>query len=118
LDDDRKAATLNLLVNKQPATGITLHARDLDSLLALLGEARARLAAPVPFQPPQDAGTRDVMVLDPGWRTEPLVHPSLNGITLRLRHPGFGWMTFLLPWHEVKNLGEWLSKTATPPQSS
>jgi hypothetical protein len=59
---------------------------------------------------------RDVMVLDPAWRTEPPVHPSLSGITLRLRHPGFGWLTFLLPWHEVKKLGEWLN-AVNPPAS-
>ena len=59
---------------------------------------------------------RDVLVLDPAWRTETPVHPSLNGGTLRLRHPGFGWLTFLLPWPEMKKLGEWLSNAA-PPQS-
>jgi hypothetical protein len=57
---------------------------------------------------------REVMVLDPAWRTEPPVHPSLNGITLRLRHPGFGWLTFLPPWHEVENLGKWLNDVKAP----
>jgi hypothetical protein len=58
--------------------------------------------------------TRELMVVDPGWRTEPPIHPTLNGVTLRLRHPGFGWLTFLLPWHEAKKLGEWLIKYSEP----
>jgi hypothetical protein len=118
-DTDRKSTTLNLYVNRQPATGITLNVRELETLIAQLGEARARLEEPVAPQPPQpEPGQpmRDVMVLDPAWRTEPPVHPSLSGITLRLRHPGFGWLTFLLPWHEVKKLGEWLN-AVNPPAS-
>ncbi len=117
-DPNRKMTTLNLFVNKQPANGIALSARDLDALIAQLGEARARLEEPVAFAPPQalsGAPTRDVMVLDPAWRTEPPMHPSLGGITLRLRHPGFGWLTFLLPWHEMKSLADWLHKNAGPP---
>jgi hypothetical protein len=119
-DSDRKTTTLNLVVEKQPATKIVLGPRELDTLIAHLGEARARLQESVPFQPPHSqpgVPVRDLMVLNPAWRTEAPVHPSLNGITLRLRHPGFGWLTFLLPWHEVKNLGEWLTRNSSPPQS-
>jgi hypothetical protein len=118
-DADGKTTTLSLFVDKQPANKIVLGPRELDTFIAQLGEARARLQEPVPAQPPHlqpGVRVRDLMVLDPAWRTEGPLHPSLNGITLRLRHTGFGWLSFLLPWHEVKNLGEWL-KNATPPQS-
>jgi hypothetical protein len=118
-DSAHKSTTLNLRVNKEPATAITLNAHELDGLIAQLGEARARLVEPVAPQPPQPQPgqpMRDVMVLDPAWRTEPPVHPNLNGITLRIRHPGFGWLTFLLPWVEVKNLGAWFT-AAKPPTS-
>jgi hypothetical protein len=116
-DADRKTTKLNLYVNKQPATAITLNVHELEGLIAQLGEARANLAEPIAYEPPQPKPglpMRDVMVLNPTWRTEPPVHPNLNGITLRMRHPGFGWLTFLLPWHEVKNLGEWLIKVKPP----
>jgi hypothetical protein len=119
-DTDRKTTILNLFANKQPATTIALNVRELEALIVQLGEARARLEEPVGFQPPQpEPGQpmRDIMVLNPTWRTEPPVHPNLNGITLRIRHPGFGWLTFLLPWHEVKNLGDWLT-AVKPPASS
>jgi hypothetical protein len=119
LDVDRRNATLNLYVNNKPATEIALNVHQLEALIAQLAEARARLDEPVASQPPLPESGRPlryVMVLDPAWRTELPVHPTLNGVTLRLRHPGFGWLTFLLPWHETKKLGEWLA-AAKPPEN-
>ena len=69
----------------------------------------------VPTDAPDVRGARELMVLDPAWRADPQIHPSLNGVTLRLRHRGFGWVTFLLPHHEALALGTWLTKNAQPP---
>src|SRR5690348_13313443 len=108
-----RSPELGIRTDGQPATQVALNARGLDLAIALLGEARAVLKDPVPPAPQQDGNTRELMVLDPRWQTQLPVHPTLNGITLRVRHPGLGWLTFLLPWHEAKSLGEWL-KNSTP----
>jgi hypothetical protein len=115
ISDNKDDVTVDLRSDGRPATEANLGARDLDLAIALLGEARAVLREPVPANPPQDANTREILVLDPAWRTQRPIHPSLNGITLRLRHPSFGWLTFLIPWHEAKSLGEWLTRNCKPP---
>ena len=114
LSDDKSTATVGLMVEGQPTAKVVMNARDLDLAIALLAEARAVLRDPVPPEPPHDPGTREVMVLDPAWRVHKPLHPTLNGLELRLRHPGFGWLTFVIPWHEAKSLGECLSKNSTP----
>jgi hypothetical protein len=112
LSDDRSTATLDLLTNAKPATQIKLEASELDAVLAVLGEARALMRDKVPVAAPDVRGAREVMILDPAWRTTPPMHPSLSGIILRLRHIGFGWLTFLLPHHEAQTLGDWLTRNS------
>jgi hypothetical protein len=114
LNDDKSAVTIDLLTGGKPATEIELQANELDAIIAALGEARATMRDKVSVDAPDVRGTREVMVLDPAWRTNPQLHPSLAGITLRLRHTGFGWLTFLLPHHEARSLGEWLFKNSQP----
>ena len=118
ISDDSSTATVDLRADGRPVTEVVLDARNLDLATALLGEARAMLRSAVPPAPQQDAHTRELMVLDPTWRTQRPEHPTLNGIELRLRHPGFGWLTFLIPWHEAKSLGEWLIKNSIPPPTN
>ena len=43
-------------------------------------------------------------VVDPRWRTEP--YYTLKGVMLALRHPGHGWVSFLLPPAEALALGK------------
>lgn len=104
------------LIAKEPTPHeVELSARDIDVLLQLLSEVRLQVEPPIPMEARREGPIRELVATDPAWRAERSVHTDLNGITLRLRHPGFGWLSFLLPWHEVKNLGDWLSKNATPP---
>jgi hypothetical protein len=117
LCQDKGTAKIGLSFEGKPASELTLTPRDLDLIIGVLGEARAIMSKPVSFEPSKDR-RRELMVLNPAWRTEPPIHPTLNGITLRLRHPGLGWLTFLLPWNEVKSLGEWLVKASTPGSQS
>ena len=108
LSNDKGVVTLKLLKNGQSETEITLDAAELDLVLTKLSEARALMREPVPAQPLQEPGTRELVVLDPMWQTDPSFHGSLGGIILRLRHLGFGWLAFLLPHHEAFALGRWL----------
>ena len=114
LDDAKNTATIHLLTDAKPATQIELQAHELDAVLAVLGEARAVMRAKVPTEPPEVRGAREVMIVDPAWRTNSQLHPALAGIILRLRHLGFGWLTFLLPHREAHSLGNWLTRNAQP----
>jgi hypothetical protein len=116
--DVRNAISLAVISDGEVKAEVLVGARELDSLIAALGEKRWMLPDPVPSDHAtavsSGAVKREVMVIDPGWRTELPIHPTLNGLTLRLRHPGFGWLAFLLPWHEAKALGESLVKNSSP----
>jgi hypothetical protein len=118
LSHDRAALNLGLVTDGQVATEVSLTSSELDLILGALGEKRWMMRDQVAKTPTgvvaTGSVTRELMVVDPAWRTDLPVHPTLNGITLRLRHPGFGWLTFLLPWHEAKALGEWLVKNSPP----
>ena len=113
LSENKSTAKISLSAEGKSVTELTLTSRDLELIITALGEARAVMSEPVPAEPRKD-WIRELVVLDPAWRTEMPVHPTLNGITLRLRHTGFGWLTFLLPWNEARSLGDWLVKHSTP----
>jgi hypothetical protein len=76
VSDDKSTATVGLMVEGQPTVKVVMNARDLDLAIAVLGEARAALRDAVPPEPRKDKGTREVMVLDPAWRTQMPTHPS------------------------------------------
>lgn len=92
-------------------------AAELDDLIAALAVARARMTDQVSLDP-VPPGKREAVTIDPMWRTDHSVHPSLDGLFLRLRHNGFGWVSFLLPHHEALALGEWLSINARKEQDT
>jgi hypothetical protein len=122
LSGDRNAMSLAVVSDGEPPNSVSVMAGELDYLIARLGEARWMLRDQVPHNFADmirtGAVTREFMVINPTWRTELPMHPSLGGITLRLRHPGFGWLTFLLPWHEARRLGDWLTKNSPPSGSA
>jgi hypothetical protein len=88
---------------------IELHAQELDALLHKLAEMRAEVRPEVPYQLEKATMVAEV---NPGWRTYPSLHPSLNGLTLNLRHSGYGWLGFVLPYKEAQNLAAWLHQNA------
>jgi hypothetical protein len=90
---------------------ISCSASQLDDLIAMLGAARARMTNQVSFDP-LPLGKREVIVINPTWRSDHSFHASLDGLLLRLRHLGLGWVSFLLPHHEAIALADWLSTNA------
>jgi hypothetical protein len=62
----------------------------------------------VSAEPKQDPGSREFLVIDPAWRTEGSPHAEIDGVLMRLRHIGLGWVSFLLPRKEASALGKWL----------
>lgn len=81
-----------------------LSAAELDELIARAAERRAALEPAQPAQPPEKAEA----VLHPAWHTSPLP----NGVLFMLRHPGLGWLGFVLPHeHRVHLTTLWLHQS-------
>lgn len=118
LAEDKSHVLLKLVEDNKPAGQATLNAAELDSVIAGLGEFRASLVDLVSAEPKQAPGSRDFLVIDPAWRTERSPHADLDGVLLRLRHIGLGWVSFLLPRKEGSALGKWLyDNSKTEPEA-
>lgn len=97
LSDDKSITRLQVLLDGEPQVFADLTADELSQLLEGLGMARASMAQEIPntIQP----GTAVVAVENPAW-TMPRAHPE-GGRVLGLRHPGWGWISYFFPHHEV-----------------
>jgi hypothetical protein len=111
LASDATSVTVRFQSDGGPSNEISCSASQLDDLIAMLGVARARMTDQVSFDPLL-AGKREMVVINPTWRSDHSVHAGLDGLFLRLRHIGLGWVSFLLPHHEAVALAEWLSRNA------
>ncbi len=88
---------------------IGLGAEGLTGVIDILVDARARFTQKVPDEPPNGPnGIADTV--DPRWQLAP--EPTSDGPCLRLRHPGLGWLGFVIPpsqaEHIQRKLGEQL----------
>jgi hypothetical protein len=85
-----------------------------EALIEQLGFARASLSEQVS----SDLSPRETLsfaTVDPAWRTSTDVMvdgSAVDGISLALRHSGYGWLCFLLPHEEARALGQWLVENA------
>ena len=88
-------------------------AGQVDGLIHALGELRMAMVN----EHPKDfaLGQKVEAIYDPRWVTEA---DLLEGDSLiHLRHPGFGWLSFLLPRHEAAKLAQFLQDQARAPPS-
>lgn len=90
---------------------IDLNADTLTDLVSELTRHRADIFPEVPFKPTGGS----IVAINPTWRTHLNIHPGLSGVLLNLRHIGHGWLSYLLPHHEAKGLGEWLVQATAEP---
>jgi hypothetical protein len=111
----------------QALAHVVLEAPELDSLVRLVADLRAGLADRVPAS--LDPGARVVALVDPALKTARPTGTLPDGIILALRHPGLGWLAFLLPPPKAVALGTSLlqlaqsapaarSRVAAPPGSA
>lgn len=80
-----------------------LSANELDALIEKARKLRATKQPPHPSNMPNDV----TAISDPAW-TASLI--DNKGVALSFRHPGFGWLGFALPEHELKSIFETLGK--------
>ena len=78
---------------------LNLSADETERLIDELAKFRRKMKPEVPRQIPN--GQRDGMPVDPIWLVQQFVDQRVLGI----RHPGIGWLLFLLPEAEAKKLG-------------
>jgi hypothetical protein len=75
-------------------------AEHIDALMQVLEQIREEMSPPVAAEPPQ---LLEVQALhNPRYRTE--LHPFSGGSLLSFRHPSLGWLPFLLPSLERRNI--------------
>jgi hypothetical protein len=81
-----------------------LSAAELDELIAQAAVRRATLEPAQSAQPPEKVEA----IVNPAWHTSPLP----NGVLFMLRHPGLGWLAFVLPHeHRVHLVSLWLHQS-------
>jgi hypothetical protein len=106
LSNDLKTIELALTNENSLEKRITLDITQVEKLIFQLAAARESMSEPVADE--IESGTKLLCVVDPAWRTKLYPHPSIVGPVLSLRHPGFGWLSFILPFNEADALGRWL----------
>ena len=75
-------------------------AEHLDALMQVLAQIREEMSPAVAEEPPR---LQEVQALhDPRYSTE--LHPFSGGSLFSFRHPSLGWLPFLLPSLERRNI--------------
>ena len=109
LSEDRKLVIVTFPTT--PEVRLELPAEEVAKLIAGLCELRAHLEPPVPMEFP--LGQAVGAISDPRWAAEPEL--LLGQSLLHLRHPGLGWLHFVLPQNEARTLGQLLQAQADAP---
>jgi hypothetical protein len=99
---DRQAVSIELRMDGAKLGHIVLEAAELDDYIHKLADHRAELIDAVSSQ--LDPGSRLDVIVGPAWGVP---HPPHElGKVLALRHPGFGWLSFLLPAEDARALAK------------
>ena len=104
LSKDRNTATFVLMINGQSLGHITLEESDVEDLIHRAAVIRASMAEPIPGEIEPTA--RLVVAYNPMWKIKIPENSLKPGVLLTFRHPGFGWLTNLLPRNEAQKLGQ------------
>ncbi len=113
IDPDLKEAVVELWMDDQPLGHITLAAPALERLIQRLAECRASLADAVPTTY-EHLSTASGIIIDPSWSV--LAGAGERQKILAFRHPGMGWLPFVLPEHQQIALSKVLA--AQPPSQT
>jgi hypothetical protein len=106
VDNKREHVILELWMDGKALGHILLDPSTAEQHIHDLGKARAALSEPV--IPSLEIHSRLEAVIDPGWVIPAERLPQ--GKVLCLRHPGFGWLSFVLPDKEAAAIAEWLTR--------
>jgi hypothetical protein len=104
--------TVTLTIPSDPPAALILKPQDVLEIIKVLGNLRPSLNPPIPRDWPM--GQKVEAVPDPRWVVEPELMQGHS--VLHILDPRFGWLHYLFPRHEAKNLGEFLIRQAETPQ--
>jgi hypothetical protein len=113
VDEPAQEVILQTEMEDKPLAHVRLDAPSVDQLIQDLGKHRATLRDEVPRQ--LDPGSRLQGIYDPAWRVPSDSHPA--GRIIAFRHPGLGWLSFVLPENEAAAIADWLTKRPGEPGS-
>jgi hypothetical protein len=109
--EDREQVVIEIRDGDRGLAHAILDASDTEALIRRLGQLRAALNDPVPGE--LDPGARIEFANAPAWKV-PDTHSGPSDLVLALRHPGLGWLGFLLEAERAKEIGTALIET--PPK--
>jgi hypothetical protein len=105
-DQSREHVTVEMWTDGKPVGHMLLDGATAEKHIHDMARHRAMLNDSVPTE--LDPGARLEALIDPVWHVPPNRIPE--GRILALRHPGLGWLTFVLPDKEAQAIAEWLTK--------
>lgn len=101
-------AKLRVTIPTTPVASVfEMEAAEVDDFIANLALMREGMSEPV--TPRLEPVARLRVIPDPAWK----VTASEHGPVLSLRHPGLGWLGFVVPPHEATHMAAWLNRVAT-----
>lgn len=109
LSEDRKTALL--IAPTDPPLAMSFTAESLDGLLRSAMDMRASMTPPHPSDWP--FGKTAGAIRNPRVVSE--LEAKEGGSLLHLRHPGYGWLHFLLPKADAAKLADLLREQAEAP---
>jgi|SRR5262245_32770558 len=91
-DGMREHVVIELWMDGTPLGHALLSGAEAESRIQAVGDARSKLNDAVAST--LDPGSRLRPIVDPNWKVEDYRVPE--GRIISLRHPGLGWLTFIL----------------------
>lgn len=103
---DKEHVVLQLYEDEKPLGYILFDGATAEKHIQDVGQSRAELGDPV--TPELDPGAILDAIVDPSWRVNGERLPE--GRHIAFRHPGLGWVSFVLPDESAAAIAEWLTK--------
>lgn len=108
--EDRQSVVLEMHEDGKLLAHMLFDGASTELLIENLAKARSALLEEVPQM--LDPGARLTPLVSPAWRV-PDTHTGPSGtVLLALRHPGLGWVSFLLEEARSREIGQALVDTA------
>ena len=110
VSEDRQTAVLEMHEDGNPLAHMLVDASTLEAVIRQLAVLRSQMAEEV--TPALDPMSRLEAVPQPAWLV-PNQHSGPGGVLMALRHPGYGWLGFLLEKENAHALGKALQAAPT-----
>ena len=113
--DDKENVYIEMRMEGVPVGHVLLAAADPEKHLHNIARARAELNDPVPDS--LDPNSIVAFVENPVCRVAKGHSLQGQGVPLVIRHPGMGWLSFVLSYEDAARIGENLIKASKQAQS-